>query len=117
MARGYAVPADGKPLRPGCLLVLVQPEACVPQQPLPPGPNPPDPAAGDTTSKGDSLGGTRYSSNRETPTNPVNVWYLKELLLRDRWLFLLSILDNLRVEAAVIQPGTPNAPSRSPAMC
>lgn len=94
VSRGYAVPADGE-LRPGCKLILVQPE---PRQstPLPAGPGQPTDAAGVTVSHGDGLGGTRYSSDHATELNPQGVWYLKDLLARDAWLFRLSVTDNLR---------------------
>jgi len=92
--RGWVVAADGGPLRPGCLLRRVQAERQA-SEPLPLGP---EAASVATTSHGDGLGGTAYSSDHATATNPQGVWYLKHLLARDAWLFRLSVLDNLPVE-------------------
>ena len=93
-ASGYAVPAKGA-LQPGCLLILTHPEP-KPSLPLPPGPDLPGQASDATTSHGDALGGTTYSSDAATATNPQGVWYLKRLGARDAWLFRLSVLDNLQ---------------------
>jgi hypothetical protein len=96
---GYAVLADGEALRPGCLLVLVDHPVSQPV-PLPPGPDAARSTNAQTVSHGDGLGGTAYSSDHATATNPQGVWYLKHLLARERWLFQLSVVDNLREHGA-----------------
>ena len=65
VARGYAEVADGGPLRPGCLLQLIQPVATA------------KPRTEEDVSHGTSgsaAGGQKFSNNHETPLNPHGVW-------------------------------------------